>query len=58
MLNTKPGDSGQHVASNVVGASGRERGFVPPTRFLVAGAARRRRLVIPRPALITVNVID
>ena len=58
MLNTKPGDNGQHVASNVEGARGRERGFVPPTRFLVAEAARKKRLVTPKPALKTVNMID
>ena len=58
MLNTKLGDNGQLVASNVEGARGRERGLVPPTRFLVAGIARRRRLVTPRPALKTVNMID
>ena len=56
MLNTKPGDNGQLVASNVEGASGRERGLVPPTRFLVAEAARKKRLVTPKHVLIPVSI--
>ena len=56
MLNTKLGDNGQHVASNVEGARGRERGLVPPTRFLVAEAARKKRLVTPKRVLIPVSI--
>lgn len=56
MLNTKPGDNGQHVASNVEVARGRERGLVPPTRFLVAEAARKKRLVTPKHVLIPVSI--
>ena len=56
MLNTKLGDNGQLVASNVEGARGRERGFVPPTRFLVAEVARKKRLVTPKHVLIPVSI--
>ena len=56
MLNTKPGDNGQHVASNVVGAKGRERGLVPPTRFLVAEAVMKKRLVTSKHVLILVSL--
>ena len=56
MLNTKPGDNGQHVANSVEGARGRERGLVPPTRFLVAEAARKKRLVTPKHVLIPVSI--
>ena len=56
MLNTKPGDNGQLVASNVEGASGRERGLVPPTRYLVAEPTRKKRLVTPKHVLIPVSI--
>ena len=56
MLNTKLGDNGQLVASNVEGVRGRERALVPPTRFLVAETARKKRLVTPKHVLIPVSI--